>query len=84
MINGNAQIGKNCRMVGNICVGNQKKGEGAPKIGDNVLIGVGASIIGNISIPSGVQIGAGAVVTKSCKENEILVGVPAASKSNFP
>lgn len=80
MINGNAHIGENCRMVGNICIGNQQRGKGAPNIGDNVFIGVGASIIGNISIPNGVQIGAGAVVTKSCKENDILVGIPATAK----
>ena len=37
----------------------------APIIGDNVDIGVGATIIGNITIADNIKIGAGAVVTKS-------------------
>ena len=47
-------------------------------IGDNVDIGVGAVIIGNIYIANNVRIGANAVVTKSCyEEGAILVGNPA-------
>ena len=47
-------------------------------IGNRVDIGVGAKIIGGITIADDVKIGAGAVVTKSCSEiGATLVGVPA-------
>ncbi len=79
IVNANAKIGKNCQLHGNNCIGN--KGDfdaGAPTIGDNVDIGVGAKIIGNIYIADNVIIGANAVVTKSCHEKgAVLVGVPA-------
>ena len=46
--------------------------------GDRVDIGVGAKIIGDITIADDVKIGAGAVVTKSClKQGATLVGIPA-------
>jgi serine O-acetyltransferase len=50
----------------------------APKIGDHVYIGPGAKVFGDIEIADDVQIGANAVVNKSCMENgAVLVGVPA-------
>lgn len=74
-----AKIGKNCQFHGNNCVGN--KGvldEAAPRLGDNVEIGVGAKIIGDIYIADGVKIGANAVVVKSCyNKGATLVGIPA-------
>ena len=59
--------------------GNKK----AAKIGDNVYIGPGVKIVGDISIPDGTVIGANAVVNKSIYENGITVaGVPAKKISN--
>ena len=52
-----------------------------PQIADNVELGFGASIIGNVKIDNNTTIGAGAVVVHSTnKENETLVGVPARKK----
>nr|WP_301888850.1 hypothetical protein [Bifidobacterium dentium] len=49
-----------------------------PQLGDNVDIGVGASIIGNVIIADGTLIGAGAVVTRSVLDkNTIIAGIPA-------
>lgn len=49
-----------------------------PQIGNNVEIGVGAKVIGNITIADNIKIGANAVVTKSFDEEGItLVGIPA-------
>jgi serine O-acetyltransferase len=45
-----------------------------PKIGDNVIIGCGASILGNIEIGSDSKIGADTIVLKSVKPNSIIVG----------
>lgn len=45
VINGNAKIGKNCRLYGNNCIGNNGKNNKTPIIGDNVRICVGAKVI---------------------------------------
>lgn len=51
---------------------------GGGAFGDNVEIGVGAKIIGDIYIADGVKIGANAVVVKSCyNKGATLVGIPA-------
>lgn len=57
------------------------RGEDAPVLENNVDIGVGANLIGDIHIASNIKIGANALVNKSFEdENTILVGVPAKSK----
>lgn len=54
------------------------KGEGKrPVIGDNVSIGPSCTIIGAINIGDNSEIGAGSVVTKDVKPNEIVAGNPA-------
>ena len=60
-----------------VCIGaNHDK---APVIGEHVYIGPGAKVFGDIEIADGVQIGANAVVSKSCMtKGATLVGVPAA------
>jgi serine O-acetyltransferase len=50
---------------------------GAPLIGNNVDIGAGAKILGNIRIGDNVVIGANAVVLVDVPDNSIAVGVPA-------
>lgn len=49
-------------------------------IEDNVEIGAGANIIGNVRIGRGAVIGAGAVVISDIPKNAIAVGVPAIVK----
>ncbi|MCO4542852.1 serine acetyltransferase [Streptococcus infantarius subsp. infantarius] len=78
IINGDAQIGNGCILHGNNCIGNNGKDLGAPKVGNNVDIGYGAIIIGDVVIADNVKIAAGAVVTKSCfTPGATLVGIPA-------
>ena len=48
-----------------------------PNIGNNVIIGSGAKVLGNIKIGDNVKIGAGAVVLNDVKSNSTAVGVPA-------
>lgn len=80
-VNPAAKVGCNCVIVGNCCIGNVKGQRIAPTIGDNVMIGWGASLIGDLTIANGCQIGAGAVVTKSVEsENTMVVGVPGKSR----
>ena len=56
-------------------VGNQK-GKRHPTIGNNVLIGSGAKILGNIKIGDNVKVGANAVVLDSICNNATVVGIP--------
>lgn len=76
LLNGSARVGKNCKLHGNNCIGN--KDGGTPVIGNNVDIGFGVVIIGNIVIGDNTIIGAGAVVTNSFPEGHVvLAGIPA-------
>ena len=78
IISGDAKLGENCTFHGQACIGNDGTGTAAPVIGNNVDIGVGAKIIGDVTIADNVKIGAGAVVTKSCLEDgATLAGIPA-------
>ncbi len=78
VINGNSNIGKNCRLHGDNCIGNTGKSEDSPMIGDNVDIGVGAKIIGKVTIADNITIAAGTVVVNSFEEKGITIGgVPA-------
>ena len=78
VINGNARLGENCMLHGNNCIGNNGIDKAAPIVGNNVDIGVGAKIIGDIYVADNIKIGAGAVVISSCYEKgATLVGMPA-------
>lgn len=78
IINGNAKIGKRCKLHGDNCIGNNGFSDAAPVIGDNVDIGVGAKIIGDVYIADDIVIGANAIVNKSFYEKGITIGgIPA-------
>lgn len=47
-----------------------------PVIGNNVYIGCGAKILGNITIEDNCKIGANAVILKNVKKNSTIVGIP--------
>lgn len=82
-INGAAHIGENCRMHEGVCIGATNGEKEAARIGNNVFIGSGAKIIGNIEIADNVAIGAGAVVVKSITEpGTSWAGVPAKKVSD--
>mgnify|MGYP002641808322 CR=1 FL=1 len=51
------------------------KGGKAPQIGNNVFIGAGAKIIGDITIGNNVIIGAGAIITKSVPDGKTVAGI---------
>ena len=55
----------------------KETGKRHPTIGNNVTLGAGAILLGNITIGDNSNVGAGSVVIKSAKENSTLVGVPA-------
>ena len=73
-----AKVGKNCRIQEGVNIGATNGSNLAPQIGDNVFIGTGAKIIGDITIADDVAIGANAVVVKSITERGCTyAGVPA-------
>lgn len=83
VVNGNAKVGKNCRIQDSTTIGATNGSEKAPILGDNVFIGSGARIIGEIKIVDDIAIGANAVVNKSFEESGIsIAGVPAKKISN--
>lgn len=54
----------------------KEKGKRHPTLGNNVIVGAGAKILGNISIGDYVRIGAGSVVIDDVPENSTVVGIP--------
>lgn len=83
VVNEKAVIGKNCRIHEGVTIGATNGKYGVPVIGDNVFIGTGAKIIGNIQIADNISIGANSVVVKSFLEPDITIaGVPAKKISN--
>lgn len=79
VVNGGAKIGRNCRLNVGVNIGTKAGGDiSAPTIGDNVYIGPGAKLFGDIIIADGIAIGANAVVNKSFEDTNITIaGVPA-------
>jgi serine O-acetyltransferase len=57
--------------------GNEKGVKRHPTVGNNVIIGSGAKVLGNINIGSNSKIGANAVVLNDVPEGATVVGVPA-------
>lgn len=85
VINQNARIGKNLTLHGCNCIGNDGiNPKLAPQMGDNIHMGFGSCVIGDVSIADGIWIAAGAVVTTSFDEPNIVIGgVPARKIKNL-
>ena len=74
-----AVIGDNVTMFHGVTLGgtgNEKDKKRHPTIGNNVFIGSGAKILGNITIGNNVKIGANAVVLKDVEDDRTVVGIP--------
>lgn len=54
----------------------KESGKRHPTIGNNVILGAGAKVLGNITIGDFVRVGAGSVVIEDVPENSTVVGVP--------
>jgi len=74
-----AVVGENCSILHHVTLGGSgKKGvDRHPKVGNGVLLGAGASVLGNIKIGDGCQVGAGTLVLQDLKPHTVAVGVPA-------
>jgi len=76
-ISNSAQIGKNCVVFQQVTIGSntlkESKSYGAPTIEDNVYIGCGAKIIGNVHVGNNARIGANAIVVKDVPANSVTI-----------
>ena len=73
-----AILGNNVTLYHGVTLGGVSisKGKRHPTLGDNVVVGAGAKVLGNIYLGEGSRVGANAVVVKSVPENSVVVGVP--------
>ncbi|MDP2932249.1 MAG: serine O-acetyltransferase, partial [Chloroflexota bacterium] len=73
-----AEIGNNVVMYQGVTLGgtSHQRAKRHPTLGNNVLVGVGAKLIGAITIGDNTKIGAGSVVVSSAPANATVVGVP--------
>lgn len=78
-----AEIGDNVTIYHGVTLGGtgKDKGKRHPTIGNNVIIGCGAKILGPISIGDGAKIGANSVVLKNVPKGKTAVGIPAVIKN---
>lgn len=70
-------IGKNCVIESNVTIGGRNNKSKVPVIGNNIFIGTGARILGDVHIGDGSIIGANAVVLHDVPARCSVAGVPA-------
>src|SRR5207245_2463074 len=72
------EIGENVTLLQGVTLGGTslKREKRHPTLGDNVVVGAGAKVIGAFKIGAGSRIGAGSVVVREVPPNSVVVGVP--------
>jgi len=71
-------IGDNVTLFQGVTLGGtgKERGKRHPTLSNNVVIGTGAKILGNVTVGENVQVGANAVVVKDVPPNSTVVGIP--------
>jgi serine O-acetyltransferase len=78
VVGGNSEIGEDCVLLQGVTLGEARFDEDAcPRVGDRVVMGAGAKLLGGIEVGDDALIGAGAVVLEDVPAGHIAVGVPA-------
>lgn len=74
-----AEVGDDCVLFHGVTLGGvaMNPGKRHPTVGDGVMVGAGAKVLGPIEIGDGAKIGANAVVVKDVPAGSAAVGVPA-------
>ncbi len=73
------EIGNNCLIYQGVTLGGngKQKGKRHPTLGDNVMVGCGAKVLGPFTVGNNVNIASNAVVLEAIPDNSTAVGVPA-------
>jgi serine O-acetyltransferase len=73
-----AIVGDDCTLYQGVTLGGtgKEKGKRHPTIGNNISVGSGAKLLGNITVGDNCRVGAGSVVLRSVPANSTIVGVP--------
>ena len=73
-----AEIGDNCTIYQNVTLGGTGKDHGKrhPTLGNDVMIGSGAKVLGPFRVGDGARVASGAVVLDEVPDNATAVGVP--------
>ncbi len=83
LINNKAVLGKKCSLHVNSAIVANGITDEAPHLGDNVVVGIGAVIIGPIYLADNIAVGANALVNRNfMEENIAIAGIPAKKISN--
>ena len=79
VVGSTSRIGYGCTFLHGVTLGATGKvdGDRHPKLGNNVMIGCNATILGNIELGNDVKVGSGSVVLKPVPEGSTAVGSPA-------
>lgn len=73
IINDRCSIGRNVTLYSGICIGWKERGLPCPVIGDNVFIGTGTNIIGDVHVGDNVTIGQNCVIVKDVESGSTVV-----------
>ena len=76
VIHNDAVIGDNCLFAQNVTIGRNFKDFNVPHIGNDVYIGAGSVVFGDIKIGNNVIIGSNSLINKSIPDNSTVVGNP--------
>lgn len=81
-----AEIGEDVLLFHSVTLGGRSmnRGKRHPTLGDRVIVGAGAKILGPVRIGADAQVGANAVVVKDVPEGAVVVGVPGVIRSMPP
>lgn len=73
-----AEIGDDCTLYHGVTLGGTSwdKGKRHPTLGNNVVVGAGAKVLGPITLGNGARVGSNAVVVKNVPDGATVVGIP--------
>ena len=77
-----AEVGDDCLLFHGTTLGgtSMTHGKRHPTLGDRVMVGAGAKVLGPVNLGPGAQVGANAVVTHDVPPGQVAVGVPAKNR----
>ena len=73
-----AEVGDDVLLYQGVTLGGtgNEKGKRHPTLGNHVVVGAGAKVLGSITLGNHVKVGAGSVVVRSAPDNSTVVGIP--------